>query len=54
MPDVTASYGTSIDFVFLRIFIHNWQVYTFWYINMPNVNAGYGSLSKLIGFLATP
>ena len=66
MSDVTANYGTLLDFVaFLLFFIHNWQVFmsevlylhkTFkywlidiiWYINMPNVTAGYGRFSDKI------
>ena len=33
---------------FHRLYV--WLIYTFWYINLPNVTAGYGRFSDLISF----
>ena len=34
---------------FLRLCV--WIIYTLWYVNMPNVTAGYGRISDSIAFL---
>ena len=50
MPDVTTSYGKSLDFIAFIINDHSYVNFciTFWYVNIPDVIASYGRFSDSI------
>ena len=57
MPGIAASYGTSFKFKiynkrpFMSGILKFHQIFTVWYVYMPNVTVCYGWLSDLIVFL---